>query len=53
MHPMFVKLFLEVGADDLLAYEEEQQRTANRARRHRSRMAPRFANRDRDCRTRR
>ena len=35
---MFLKLFLETGADDLLAYEEEKQRTANRARRHRSRM---------------
>ena len=25
MHPMFVKLFIETDADDLLAYEEEQR----------------------------
>lgn len=50
MHPMFVKLLLETSADDLLADEEEKQRTANRARRHRSRMATRFTNRDHDRR---
>jgi hypothetical protein len=33
-----VKLFLETDADDLLAGEEAKQRTANRARRNRSRM---------------
>jgi hypothetical protein len=53
MHPMFVKLFLETGADDLLADEQEKQRAANRARRHRSRLATRIANRDRDRRPRR
>jgi hypothetical protein len=50
MHPMFVTLFLETDADDLLDCEEEKQRAANRARRHRSRMATRFTNRDRDRR---
>jgi len=38
MHPMFVKLFLEPDADDLLADEEEQRRRAARARHTRSRM---------------
>jgi hypothetical protein len=38
MHPMFVKLYLEPDADDLLADEEEQRRHANLARRNRSRM---------------
>jgi hypothetical protein len=38
MHPMFVKLFLEPDADDLLADEEEKRRRAARARHTRSRM---------------
>ena len=42
MHPMFVKLFLEPDADDLLADEEEEKkkkrRRAARARHTRSRM---------------
>ena len=33
MHPMFVKLFLENDADDVLAEEEDRRRAANRARR--------------------
>ena len=37
MHPMFVKLFLEADADDLLAGEEERRQRATRARRSRSR----------------
>jgi hypothetical protein len=47
MHPMFVKLFLENGADDMLA-EEEDRRRASRARRARSRQATRVVARDRD-----
>jgi hypothetical protein len=52
MHPMFAKLFLETGAEDLLADQEQKQRTANRARRHRSPMTARLTNRDRDRRLR-
>ncbi len=33
MHPMFVKLFLEADADDVLAEEEDRRRAANRTRR--------------------
>jgi len=47
MHPMFVKLFLESGADDILAEEEDRRRAANRARRARSRQATRVVARDR------
>ena len=47
MHPMFVKLFLEPDADDLLA-EEDERRTLNRSRRTRSRVATRITVRDRD-----
>jgi hypothetical protein len=36
MHPMFVKLYLETDADDLLA-EERKRRSASRAKRLRSR----------------
>jgi len=32
MHPMFVKLFLENGADDVLAEEEDRRRAATRRR---------------------
>jgi len=53
MHPMFVKLFLEPGADDLLADEEAERRTANRARRARSRMVTRVVSREQDRRPRR
>ena len=38
MHPMFVKLFLEPDADDLLADEDEKRRRAAPARHTRSRM---------------
>ena len=50
MHPMFVKLFLENDADDVLAEEEDRRRAANRARRVRSRQAIRVIARDRDRR---
>ena len=38
MHPMFVKLYLENDADDVLAEEENRRRAANRARRARTRL---------------
>jgi hypothetical protein len=50
MHPMFVKLYLENGADDMLADEEDRRRAANRARRTRSRQATRVIARDRNRR---
>jgi len=50
MHPMFVKLFLEDGADDVLAEEEDRRRSASRSRRARSRQAVRVIARDRDGR---
>jgi len=50
MHPMFVKLFLEDGADDVLAEEEDRRRSANRSRRARSRQAVRVIAGDRDGR---
>ena len=50
MHPMFVKLFLEADADDLLADEEERRR-ATRARRSRSRATLRVTARAQDRRT--
>ena len=50
MHPMFVKLFLENDADDMLAENEDRRRAANRARRARSRQAIRVTARDRDRR---
>jgi hypothetical protein len=51
MHPMFVKLFLENSADDVLAEEEDRRRAANRTRRPRSRRAVTLTTRDRDRRT--
>jgi hypothetical protein len=48
MHPMFVKLFLETSADDLLAEEEDKRRRASRARRDRSRVAMKVTARDQD-----
>jgi hypothetical protein len=51
MHPMFVKLFLEDDADDLLADEEERRRHARLARRNRSRMTVRVTARAQDRRT--
>jgi hypothetical protein len=50
MHPMFVELYLESSADDVLAEEENRRRTANRARRARARQATRVIARDRDHR---
>jgi hypothetical protein len=52
MHPMFVKLFIETDADDLLTDEQEQQRHARQARRNRSVRVMRVAapNRDRQRR---
>ena len=43
MHPMFVKLYLENDADDVLAEDESRRR----ARRARSRQATRVVARDR------
>jgi hypothetical protein len=51
MHPMFVELFLEADADDLLADEEERRRRTIRARRSRSRAALRVTTRAQDRRT--
>jgi hypothetical protein len=36
MHPMFVTLFIETDADDLLAEEQDRKRRAQAARRGRS-----------------
>ncbi len=52
MHPMFVKLFIETDADDLLTYEESRRRRARRARRNRSAMVIRVAANDRGRRPR-
>ena len=48
---MFLKLFLETGADDL--QDDDMRRRANRARRNRSRMAIKVTVRDQDRRPRR
>src|SRR6478609_2366596 len=48
MHPMFVKLFLEPDADDLLADEEERRRHAKLARQNRSRVTMRVTARPQD-----
>ena len=48
MHPMFVKLFLDPDADDLLADEEERRRRAARARHTTSRMTARVTTRAQD-----
>ena len=50
MHPMFVKLYLENSADDVLAEEEGRRRAATRARRARARQATRVTVRDPDRR---
>jgi hypothetical protein len=36
MHPMFVTLFIETDADDLLTEEQDRKRRAHAARRGRS-----------------
>ena len=53
MHPMFVQLFLETGADDPHGDDPRMRRSASRARRNRSRMAIKVTPRDRGRRTRR
>jgi hypothetical protein len=50
MHPMFVKLYLENDADDVLADKEDRRRAANRARRARTRLTTARAASDRDRR---
>jgi hypothetical protein len=46
MHPMFVKLFIETDADDLLAEEEAKRRHARRTRRTRPAIAVQSVPRD-------
>ncbi len=54
MHPMFVKLFIETDADDLLAEEEEVKRhRARRSGRNRPAVVVRAAARDRNLQPRR
>jgi hypothetical protein len=53
MHPMFVKLFLEPDADDLLVDDEERRRHAKLARQNRSRVTMRVIARPQDRRPRR
>ena len=53
MHPMFVKLFIEADADDLLAEEEVKRRRARRSRRQRPAVVVRAASRDRNLRPQR
>ena len=48
MHPMFVKLFIETDADDLLAYEEDKRRRARRVSNNKSRIVTRIAVRSGD-----
>jgi hypothetical protein len=43
MHPMFVTLFIETDADDLLAEEQDKKRRARAVRRGRSARASRVA----------
>jgi len=50
MHPMFVKLFIDADAEDLLAEEEARRRRAGRSRRDRAAVAVRGASRDRNLR---
>jgi hypothetical protein len=52
MHPMFVKLFIETDADDLLAEQEDGRRRARRSKRNRSATVMRVAAHDRDRRPR-
>jgi hypothetical protein len=47
MHPMFVELFIETEADDLLAYEEEKRRRSRRVKHSQSRMVMRVNARSR------
>ena len=50
MHPMFVKLFIETDADDLLAEEEAERRRARLSQRDRPAVAVRAASGDRNPR---
>jgi len=43
MHPLFVTLFIETDADDLLAEEQDRKRRARAVRRGRSARASRVA----------
>jgi hypothetical protein len=43
MHPLFVTLFIETDADDLLAEEQDRERRARAVRRGRSARASRVA----------
>ena len=43
MHPMFVTLFIEADADDLLSEEQDRKRRAHTARRGRSARVIRVA----------
>ena len=43
MHPMFVTLFIETDADDLLTEEQDRKRRAHAARRGRSARVVRAA----------
>ena len=43
VHPLFVALFLETDADDLLAEEQDRKRRARAVRRGRSARASRVA----------
>jgi hypothetical protein len=43
MHPLFVALFIETDADDLLAEEQDSKRRARAVRRGRSARASRVA----------
>ena len=52
MHPMFVKLFIETDADDLLAEEEARRRRARQSRRNRPAVVVRAASRDQNLRPR-
>jgi hypothetical protein len=54
MHPMFVKLFIETDADDLLAEEEAKRRRARRSGRNRpAAVLVKASARDRDLQPRR
>ncbi len=46
MHPMFVKLFIETDADDVLAEEQDKHRHGRPARRSRSARVMRVAARN-------
>ena len=53
MHPMFVELFIETDADDLVAEEEVKRRRARRSRRDRPAVAVKVAAHDRNLQPRR